>query len=62
MTADECRMMAAKARRYSESSKDAVCRAGWLRAAAEWEQRAMLAAVPGHPAAPPAKQTLEFAR
>jgi hypothetical protein len=60
MTADECRMMAAKARRYSESSRDAVCKAGWLRTAAEWDERAMLAEVAGRTTAP--KRTLELAR
>jgi len=44
MTAEECWKRAAKARSQSEAARDAVCKAGWLRTAAEWDARARLAA------------------
>jgi hypothetical protein len=44
MTADECRKRASKARSHSEAARDAVCKAGWLRTAVEWDERALIVA------------------
>ena len=63
MTPDECRKRAAKARSHSAAARDAVCKAGWLRTAAEWEERALLAASAERGAAPAvsARRPLELA-